>query len=141
MSPTRRHSSTINSSCLNSSLNCPETFSICSKCFELIADRYILLLSPLLLFSVVTYSSQRRSNCSEFSAIRLNVNPNAINSFQSYLRCHRMSKTDLNSSPSHLKSTPLIANVSRCSEVSLNCLNLSQHVSIVSDMSLIPHHE
>ena len=76
--PIRRHSSTINPNCLNSSLKCPEVFLFCSKCFELIADRYILLLSPLLLFSVVTYSLRRRSNCSAFNAIRLEVNPNAM---------------------------------------------------------------
>ena len=73
-SPVRHRSLAINSKCLNSSRKCPETFQTYSKCFELIADRYILLLSPLLLFSTATYSSQRRSNCSELNAIRFEVN-------------------------------------------------------------------
>ena len=124
-------SSTINPNCLNSSLKCPEVSQFCSKCFELIADRYILLLSPLLLFSVVTYSFQRRSNCSEFNAIRLTVNPNAMKLSQSYLRCHRMSNTNLNLFQSRLNSTPLIANVSCC----LPCLSIA---SICLDSSPMP---
>ena len=47
-------------------VQCPETYS---KCFELIADRYISLLSPLLLLSIVTYSFQCHSNWFEFIAI------------------------------------------------------------------------
>ena len=50
MSPIRRHSSTINSKCLNSSLNCPETSQTYSKCFELIADRYIFAIVTLITF-------------------------------------------------------------------------------------------
>ena len=47
-------------------VQCPETYS---KCFELIADRYISLLSPLSLLSIVIYSFQCHSNWSEFIAI------------------------------------------------------------------------
>ena len=110
-SPIRRHSSATYSECPNSSRKCPETNRTHSKCFELIADRYILLLSPLLLLSVDTYSSQRHSNCSEFNATRLEVNQNAMKFVPIMLKMSLNVFCSLKLVPTCFKPTFILANI------------------------------